>query len=380
MNNSKDPVSTYLRKRGFHFQPVYRNFTGHREVVVVVPCYDELDNLPTLYDSLLKAGPDENGSVALLFVVNHPEDVSEERKIRSLKTFEWLKKKGDENRLPIAILDLFSPGVEVPPEHAGAGYPRKAGLDAATGLTDPERSGNSLLVSLDADCEVSPDYFRVLVSLARRGCAAAVLEYEHRCDDPGNAGAIKEYEAWLRSYTEGLKYAGSPYAYHFIGSTMVCNVLTYVKAGGMNTRRAAEDFYFLEALAKITAVHTVEPALVFPSNRPSDRVIFGTGKAMTKRVETGEIIKPYPLEAFTPLKNFLEVYHCQHHSAEELLRAIQLLDPSISGFLESYNFYRAMTRIHATSKTPQQLLRQKNLWFDALKTLRFVGRSVVSGE
>jgi len=375
LNNSKDPVSTYLRKRGFRFQPVYRNFTGYREVVVVVPCYDELENLPTLYESLLKAEPSENGSVALLFVVNHPEDASEEKKLKSLKTFEWLKKTGDENRLPIAILDLFTPGVEVPPKYAGAGFPRKAGLDAAIGLTGPERSSTSLLVSLDADCEVSPDYFRVLVSLAREGCAAAVLEYEHRCDDPVHADAIKEYEAWLRSYTDGLKYAGSPYAYHFIGSTMVCNVLTYVKAGGMNTRRAAEDFYFLEALAKVAPVRKVEPALVFPSNRPSDRVIFGTGKAMTKTAETGEIIKPYPREAFIPLKHFMEVYHYYHNSAEELIRAIQHLDPWISGFLELYNFSRAMAQIHATSKTPQQLLRQKDIWFDALKTLRFVGRT-----
>ncbi len=372
MSNLKDPVSTYLRKRGFHFQPVYRNFTGHREVVVVVPCYDELENLPCLYASLLKAAPPVEGSIALLFVINHPENASEEKKSKSVKTFEWLKNRGDGSRLPIAILDLFSPGVEVPAKHAGAGYPRKAGLDAAIGLTDPGRSSNSLLVSLDADCEVAPDYFSVLVSLAREGCPAAVLEYKHRCDDPGNAGAIKEYEAWLRSYTYGLKYAGSPYAYHFIGSTMACNATTYAKAGGMNKRRAAEDFYFLEALAKVVAVRTVEPALVFPSNRPSDRVIFGTGKAMTKRAETGEKITPYPLEAFKPLKEFLEIYHFPHQSADSLICAVQTLDPRVYGFLESYNFSQAMRQIHKTSKTPQQLLRQKDLWFDALKTLRFV--------
>ncbi len=379
MTKFKDPVSAYLQKRGFHFRPFYSNFSGFRYVIVVVPCYDELENLPALWQSLLSADMPEGGSVALLFVVNHPEDASPERKVRSPETAEWLKARGEEHKLDIAVVDLFSPGVEVPAKHAGAGYPRKAGLDAALGLTDPESSENSLLVSLDADCEVSPEYFRVLTKLAREGCQAAVLEYRHRIDDPANAPAIQEYEAYLRSYTEGLRYAGSPYAYHFIGSTMACSVSTYVKAGGMNMRRAAEDFYFLEAIAKVTPIQTIEPALVFPSNRVSDRVIFGTGKAMTRRVESGESIAPYPHEAFEVLRQFLEVYSFPYPSVPELIAAIQTLNPRVFDFLESYKFTRAMEQIHATSKTPKQLLRQKHLWFDALKTMRFVG-SVASGE
>ncbi len=146
----------------------------------------------------------------------------------------------------------------------------------------------------------------------------------------------------------------------------------------MNTRRAAEDFYFLEAIAKVTSIRTVEPALVFPSNRLSDRVIFGTGKAMTRRVESGERIAPYPPEAFEVLRRFLEVYSFPHPDVPSLVAAVQSLDPWVFEFLESYRFTRAMEHIHATSKTPKQLLRQKHLWFDALKTLRFVGRSVVS--
>lgn len=376
----KDPVSAYIRKRGFHFRPFYSNFNGFRDIVVVIPCYDELRNLPVLWNSLLNTTPVGNGSVALLFVVNHPEDAPAERKAGSLKTVEWLKEKGEERKMDIAVLDLFSNGCEVPAKHAGAGYPRKAGLDAATALTDPAKTENSLLVSLDADCEVSPDYLRVLTVLAREGCPAAVLEYHHRTDHPANAPAIQEYEAYLRSYTEGLKRAGSPYAYHFIGSTMVCSVATYVKAGGMNTRRAAEDFYFLEAIAKVTPIRTVEPALVFPSNRLSDRVIFGTGKAMTRRVESGERIAPYPPEAFEVLRKFLEVYTRPHPDVPSLVAAVRSLDPKVFDFLESYKFTRAMEQIHAASKTPKQLLRQKHLWFDALKTLRFVGRSVASGE
>jgi hypothetical protein len=201
---------------------------------------------------------------------------------------------------------------------------------------------------------------------------AAVLEYEHRNDHPGNLDAISEYESWLRSYTAGLKKAGSPYAYHFIGSTMVCNVETYVKAGGMNTKRAAEDFYFLESLAKVAGIETIDEKLVFPSNRRSDRVIFGTGKAVNTRLDSGEIIKPYPDLIFDRLKKFLELFHHDFPTAEELIVAIQKSDEEVFNFLESYKFSSAMNGIYSSSRSSKQIARQKDVWFDALKTLRFV--------
>jgi len=47
-----------------------------------------------------------------------------------------------------------------------------------------------------------------------------------------------------------LQQAGSPYAYHTIGSAFACRAEAYIAAGGMNRRHAAEDFYFLQQLAK----------------------------------------------------------------------------------------------------------------------------------
>lgn len=372
MNNLKDPVISYLEKRGLDRVPFFKNFSSFREVVIVIPCFDEMENLPTVINSFLKSDPPFDESFGFLFVVNHPDDAPLKRKEESVRTVEYLKQVCTEKSIPVALIDRFSEGYEVPSKFAGAGFPRKVGLDSALHLFDPTNYQKSLLVCLDADCEVAPSYFSTLKKLARRGCKAAVLEYEHRNDHPGNLGAISEYETWLRSYTRGLKIAGSPYAYHFIGSTMLCNVETYVKAGGMNTKRAAEDFYFLESLAKVAGIETITEKLVFPSNRRSDRVIFGTGKAVNTRLDSGKIIKPYPDLIFYRLKKFLDLYHNDFPSVEELILAVREADEEVFNFLESYKFSSAMNGIYKSSRSSKQIARQKDVWFDALKTLRFV--------
>lgn len=372
MNKFKDPISAYLAKRGLNLPPVYKNFSGYKDVVVVIPCFNELENLPLLLKSFLENDSSTFEKIVSLFVINHPEDASTESKNASRESVKFLTDFGRSSPLPVAIVDMPGEGREVPAKFAGAGYPRKTGLDSAISLTEPARPDNSLLVSVDADCLVSPSYFTWLVELARRGCKAAVLEYKHREDDPDNIDAIREYEAYLRSYTEGLKYAGSPYAWHFIGSTMVSNVSTYVKAGGMNTRRAAEDFYFLESIAKVTQIESINEVLVFPSNRVSDRVIFGTGKAMNDRKGTGKAIMPYPPVVFERLKSFLSVYHEQHNSAEQLTDSIRKSDEETFIFLESYKFSSAMNNIYKSSKSASQISKQKDIWFDALKTMRLV--------
>lgn len=372
MNKFKDPVSSYLEKRGLNRVPFYKNFVSFKEVIVVIPCFDEMEHLPTLINSLLKCDPVNDDSIGFLFVINHPDNAPLERKKESLKTVDYLKKVSMDYSIPVALVDRFSEGFEVPAKFAGAGYPRKVGLDSSLQLFDPVKLRNSLLVCLDADCEVSPSYLKTLKNLAKRGCKAAVLEYEHRIDHPGNYDAISEYERWLRSYTAGLKHARSPYAYHFIGSTMVCNVETYVKAGGMNTKRAAEDFYFLESLSKVAGIETIDEVLVFPSNRRSDRVIFGTGKAVNTRLDSGEVIKPYPEQIFERLKQFLDLFHKDYPTAEELINSIKNGDEEVFNFLESYKFSSAMNGIYTSSRSKEQIARQKDVWFDALKTLRFV--------
>ena len=87
---------------------------------------------------------------------------------------------------------------------------------------------------------------------------AATVEFEHNLqDDEINKPGILSYEIFLRHYVAGLLFAESPYAFHTIGSTVICDHEAYIKIGGMNTKKAAEDFYFLQKLAKHYSIHRI---------------------------------------------------------------------------------------------------------------------------
>ena len=75
---------------------------------------------------------------------------------------------------------------------------------------------------------------------------------------------------------------------------------------------------------------------------------------------------------FDRLKKFLELFHHDFPTAEELIVAIQKSDEEVFNFLESYKFSSAMNGIYSSSRSSKQIARQKDVWFDALKTLRFV--------
>ena len=50
------------------------------------------------------------------------------------------------------------------------------------------------------------------------------------------------------------------------------NVNTYAAVGGMPKKKATEDFYFLQSLAKYTDIKQIKKVLVFPSSRNDQRV------------------------------------------------------------------------------------------------------------
>ena len=186
-----------------------------------------------------------------------------------------------DSELRAAYIDASSPGLEIPDRDGGVGTARKIGMDAALGLIGTGAKEDGVLCCLDADTLVEENYLSaVRAYFEETENPAAVVSYAHqRPVDPGLQAAICCYEIFLRSYVIGLSYAGSPYAFHAIGSTIACTAEAYVGVRGMNRRTAAEDFYFLNKLAKIGKIGTVTNTTVFPSARISERVPFGTGRA-----------------------------------------------------------------------------------------------------
>ena len=125
------------------------------------------------------------------------------------------------------------------------------------------------------------DYFDQTAALDPEGTGAAIYAFEHRFDPaPAVAQAARLYEISLRYNVLGLAWAGSPYAYQSMGSCVVISGNSYAAVRGFPRKNAAEDFYVLNKLAKVGSIFRLTGSPILLEGRPSDRVPFGTGRAI----------------------------------------------------------------------------------------------------
>lgn len=278
--------------------------------------------------------------------------------------------------LRLAAVDASSPGFEIP-DRDGVGLARKIGLDRALSVLDMDRGHPSFLVCLDADSRVDPGYLSAAGAFFARGDApGAVIEFAHQeAEDPVLQEAILRYELFLRAYVLGLRWAGSPYAFHTVGSTIACTGEAYAAVRGMSRRRAGEDFYFLNKLAKLGPVGRIGGTVVRPSPRPSLRVPFGTGRRMA-RVLSGEESAAgslYAPEIFRILREWIRLAEeSPDRPGEARLAEARRIHPVLGRFLEEQAFPGAWEKIRRQAPGPAHLRRQFHGWFDAFRTLRAV--------
>ncbi len=278
--------------------------------------------------------------------------------------------------LRLAFIDASSPGREIPDRDGGVGTARKIGMDAALRVVDAHAAGGGVICCLDADTLVEENYLSAFrMYFTRTNDPAAVAAYAHqKSDDPRLLAAICCYEIFLRSYVIGLSYAASPYAFHSIGSTMTCSAEGYVDVRGMNRRQAAEDFHFLNKLAKIGKIGTIAETTVFPSSRTSGRVPFGTGRRML-RFLTGETDEYglYDPRIFVILKEWLAAMEADpDRSPEAILAGARRIHLHLEEYLRLSRFAVDWKVIRKNCHDAGHLRRQFHVWFDGLKTLKMV--------
>ena len=227
-------VTKYLQPRAI--QGSWR-ITGCTETgfagAVVIPALAEYENLFDTLQSLAANPPELLARFLILVVVNHREDALPDDKEDNYETLKQLAALDPELApLRLAWVDAASPGMEMPAKIGGVGLARKIGLDLA--LTRLDFTAQCpLLVSLDADTLVEPSYLPALVDHFRHsGCGGAVIPFCHRPgESPEQQLAIDRYELFLRGYVLGLSLAGSPYAFHTVGSAMACSTLGFTLLG-----------------------------------------------------------------------------------------------------------------------------------------------------
>ncbi|MFZ4855220.1 MAG: glycosyltransferase family 2 protein [Desulfuromonadaceae bacterium] len=311
----------------------------------------------------------------ILIVVNQRADASDEESADNLATLRSLPHWKQHYRLQnLFWVDAASSGFELPHKQ-GVGLARKIGLDLALKQLDFS-SGDPLLICLDADTLVQPDYLAAISThFLHASAGGASIPYRHRpASNQVGQTAIDRYELFLRTYVLGLKQAGSPYAFHTVGSAMACRASAYAASGGMNRRQAGEDFYFLQQIFKTSGVADLSGTIVYPSPRASDRVPFGTGRAVGDMLADGEQrLLFYQPAVFSIVREWLAyVSEQSNEEAASLLRGAAEISPVLRIFLEQAGFCASWNNLKRQNSETLKLLRAFHGWFDAFRTMRLV--------
>ena len=301
----------------------------------------------------------------VVVIVNHPPDAPDS--CRRANELLLHRLDAGELRLP-RLVWRFAPELT-----GGVGAARKLGMDAVIASLTPESVEEAAIWSLDADTTVEPGYLEESEAFLVQSKAGAVtIGFRHReGNTPELERAIRRYEEYLDSYVERLRRAGSPYAFHTVGSAFVCRAASYIRCGGMRVRTGGEDFYFLQAVAKTAKVAELQKVLIHPSPRPSERVPFGTGPSVRKLLR-GEPLPEISDGAFARLKQLLDAAASPGalDRADALLRR---LPAASAAFLEAERFPAAWNGVLANlPKTPGAQQEAFHCWFDGLRTLRFL--------
>ncbi len=363
----------YLERYAWPGPIIQEPVSEQTEIIVVIPCYNE----PEIKTSLLSLLNCEipGCDVELIVVINHGENERHEIKDFNINTSgilrEWIKNNNKEH-YSIHLIDAF----DLPKKHAGVGLARKIGMDEAVRRFESIHK-NGAIVCFDADSTCTNNYLSEIYKFfnANDQVDGCCVYFEHPVrglyDNKVYEGIIN-YELHLRYYRNALKYALFPFAYHTIGSCMAITSEVYQKQGGMNKKKAGEDFYFLQKIFPLGNFHALNSTKIIPSPRPSDRVPFGTGRAISNYLnQPGNHYFTYNPKIFIDFRIINENAIDFYNEANAQL-ITNVLPDSLIDFLHSIDFVSHLYKIRKNTASEALFLKAFYNWFNGFKALKFV--------
>ena len=379
------PVRRYLERQAERALPLApRDQRWHQ--VLVIPAYRE--TVDTIHR--LMRLPQTPGRTLVILVLNRPDTDADPSANDALRgaVLDLPSAARDPNgeqlfalghNAELLLLDLEN-SIGATPAALGVGLARKCGCDLALQWAVAGAISSQWICCTDADATLPADYFSRLESV---NAPAAVFPFTHiegadaRCFE-----ATLLYEHRLRWYVDGLEYAGSPYAFHTVGSCIAVQAEAYAQVRGFPQRAGGEDFYLLNKLTKLAPVARLEGDPILLTARASNRVPFGTGPAVQAIMDNGALAQQalfYAPAVFAALKQVIaSITHWAetppdgplalvtgHDLPDELHRAA--LD-----VLATMKVGNALAHCHRQSRDIAQFTRQFHQWFDGFRTLKFI--------
>ncbi|MFT5763765.1 MAG: hypothetical protein ACI8X3_001191 [Saprospiraceae bacterium] len=341
-------------------------------IVVVIPCYNErelLSSLKALYQCEVSFC-----AVEVIIVINESIISEDTIKFQNKSTLQeaksWVSKYSTLHKQFHLIYQT-----DLPAKKAGVGLARKIGMDEAAFRLEVVGNPKGVITGFDADSLCQENYFIAIENHFKKypDIQAASIWYEHPLSgdhfEDRIYHAIAQYELHLRYFTLAKRFADYPHAFETIGSSMAVRADAYQQQGGMNTRKAGEDFYFLNKFIVLGKLNELNTTQVIPSPRISDRVPFGTGKAIGDLLEQEESLTTYAFQSFEDLKSFIgfipEIYKQPDFDWN-------YLPLSIAGFLKTVDAAVRIAEIRKNTNGFEAFKKRFFRWFDPFMLMKYV--------
>jgi hypothetical protein len=383
------PLGQYLARYATRESALAERITERYHGVLIVPAHREPPGFVAQLEAALAAAP---GRMLVIVVVNaaapsahehaaeHAELLESLRDVTAQRVSDsppaWLCRRSTHDLLSI---DRATAGFCFD-EGDGVGLARRIGCDLALALYARGNLETPWLHCTDADARLARDYFHVTASVPA-SVTACLLGFWHR---PGSDARIDRatalYEIRLRYYVLSLARAGSPYAFHSIGSTLALRADAYAAVRGFPRRLAGEDFYLLNKLSKVGPLWRSPTPVIELESRSSERTRFGTGVAVAELAQAPDLDGAvlYHPRCFELLRVWLSVLRDYAEQADtarlEQSLAAQLGDDHVRvcAVLERLGATAALERARQETRSGPARLRHLYTWFDGFRTLKLV--------
>ena len=331
----------------------------------IIPSYNEQHYIHATLDSIKYQNKEYLKNLLVIIVINNSHKRDQLIYNNNLETYKTIT--NSQYNFEVIVLDCFTKKFALNKKTTGVGLARKIGMDYCISFANK----NSLFCSLDADTILNPNYLNIVSKKFKiDNLSAAVVNFKHQLTkNKINQAAIKKYEKLIKSIAKNINKTGSPYGFVSMGSTIVCTLYAYISIGGMPPKKATEDFYFLQKLAKFRGVYTFKKILVYPSSRNEQRVYLGTGYRI-KQYQHDPLFQDLLINsnAYMALKNLYQIINTKwDSSSKDILASINKKNSKLSKYLDDNNFIYKIHQMQTNVSNKKQFIDQFHKWFDSLK-------------
>jgi len=413
----KQTLNRYLNQYAEPEAGQLNGLTDQFQHCVCIPAYNED---PVFIDRLLTFINKQTATLAII-VLNRPDNsdhvdsanrnsTNENHACQQVLTeqlgihwqYENIQLHRAQNQSAILLVDRFNNGPAIAAKQ-GVGMARKTASDIALQLIHQQQISEPWIYSTDADVILPDNYFdrsgtfleqslnksQGTAQVSTKNIAAYILAYQHiATSDQAINSATRLYEHRLNAYVDGLSFAGSPYAFQTLGSTLCIHASHYAMVRGFPKRAAGEDFYLLNKLRKTGLIVSLQAPTIQIESRISHRTPFGTGSSVDDILANDDPQQAaifYHPQLFVILRDTLrwleylsnnDLTVQENKDWQEAINTYSEWSKKeksiIIEALTAIDFNSGFTHCLNNSRDASQFTRQMDAWFDGFKTLKYL--------